>query len=300
MISLISQRKYTYIASGILVAASIVALALWGLRLGIDFRGGTLLEVQFAQEVSRADVGSALGAVELTDVSVQPAEGGDFLVRYLASDEAANERVREALAGLDEEMEILRTDFFGASVSRELARKAVEAVIAASVVIALYIAWAFRRVSRPVTSWQYGVGALLALLHDVVIVLGIFAVLGEFFSVEVGIPFVAAMLTVLGYSVNDTIVVYDRVRENLLRSPGGESFEALVNRSVSETLARSINTSLTVVLVLAAILIFGGETIRAFSLALLVGVIAGTYSSIFVASASLVTSHEYRRTRSKG
>jgi preprotein translocase subunit SecF len=292
--SLISKRKYTYIASAILVVVSVVALSIWGLRLGIDFRGGTLLEVVFSREISREDIQNALSDSNLTDVSVQTGDENGAIIRYLASDESANERVRESLAQLDENGEIVRTDFFGASVSKELARKAIEAVLVASVVIALYIAWAFRKVSRPVSPWQYGVGALIALAHDAVIVLGAFAFFGEFFSLEVGIPFVAALLTVLGYSVNDTIVVYDRVRENLIRSKKKESFESLVGRSVGETLARSVNTSLTVVLTLVAILIFGGESIRAFSLALLIGVIAGTYSSIFVASASLVTSYVYR------
>jgi preprotein translocase SecF subunit len=160
--------------------------------------------------------------------------------------------------------------------------------------IALYIAWAFRKISFTIPSWQYGVGAILALAHDLIIVLGVFSALGKFLDVEIGIPFVAALLTILGYSVNDTIVVYDRVRENILSSDAKENFENITNKSLNETMARSINTSLTVIVVLLAIIIFGGATIEFFALTLLVGVVSGTYSSIFVASALLVSNYNYK------
>jgi preprotein translocase subunit SecF len=155
--------------------------------------------------------------------------------------------------------------------------------------IAVYIALAFRRVSYPISSWEYGWGAVIALGHDILITVGVFSVFGKFLGVEVGVPFVAALLTILGYSVNDTIVVYDRIRENLLRGRTKGDFESTVNRSVNETMSRSINTSLTVIIVLIALALYGGESIRWFAIALLVGVGFGTYSSIFVASALLVT-----------
>ena len=152
-----------------------------------------------------------------------------------------------------------------------------------------YIAWAFRKVSRPVESWKYGLGAVIALSHDIIITTGVFSVLGHFFGVEVGIPFIAALLTILGFSVHDTIVVYDRTRENLLKSSRNAVFPEIVNKSLNETLVRSINTSLTVIITLLAIYIFGGASIKFFALALLVGITFGTYSSIFIASALLVT-----------
>ena len=161
----------------------------------------------------------------------------------------------------------------------------------------LYIAWAFRKVSRPIASWKYGAGAVIALVHDILITIGFFSILGHYFGVEVGVPFVAALLTILGFSVHDTIVVYDRTRENLLRSSAKESFPEIVNRSLNETLVRSINTSLTVIITLLAIYIFGGDSIRHFSLALLIGVSFGTYSSIFIASALLVTSYEWQKSK---
>jgi len=255
------------------------------------------MEIQFSENVDRGSVEEILQTAQIESFSVQPSEENRVIIRYVSSDEAGNERVRSGIDSMEASSEILRTDFFGASVSKELTAKAIEAVFIASLVIALYIAWAFRKVSRPIPSWQYGIGALIALFHDVILVLGAFAFLGHFFSIEVGIPFVAAMLTVLGYSVNDTIVVYDRIRENLMRFGSKEGFERIVNRSINETLARSINTSLTVIIVLLAIIFFGGATIQAFSLALLIGVIAGTYSSIFIASASLVVSYQWDQNR---
>jgi preprotein translocase subunit SecF len=190
-------------------------------------------------------------------------------------------------------------DFTNSSVSTELKSKSLWAIFFAVVGIMAYIAWAFRKVSRPVESWKYGAGAVIALIHDVLITIGVFSVLGHFARIEVGIPFIAALLTILGFSVHDTIVVYDRTRENLMRSSSKEQFPDIVNRSLNETLVRSINTSLTVLLTLLAIHFFGGESIKDFSLALLVGIFFGTYSSIFIASALLVTSYKLQLSPAK-
>ena len=181
-----------------------------------------------------------------------------------------------------------RLDYIGPSISSELKSKAIWALLVAVIGIAVYVAYAFRKVSRPVESWKYGVGAVVALVHDVLITVGIFAVLGHFFNIEIDSAFIAALLTILGFSVHDTIVVYDRTRENLLKSGSGEKFDETVNRSLNETMARSINTSLTVLVTLLAIFIFGGASIKTFTLALLIGITFGTYSSIFVASALIV------------
>jgi len=191
-----------------------------------------------------------------------------------------------------------RVDFINSSVSKELKSKSLMAIFWAVVGIMAYIAFAFRKVSRPVESWKYGAGAVIALIHDVLITVGVFAFLGHFYGIEVGIPFIAALLTILGFSVHDTIVVYDRTRENLIRSSLKEKFPDIVNRSLNETLVRSINTSLTVIITLLAIHIFGGESIKDFSLALLVGVTFGTYSSIFIASALLVTIYNWQTYKS--
>ncbi len=193
-------------------------------------------------------------------------------------------RIEEEFSGV----ELRHVEFVSSVISSELKRKAFGAVAMAVLGVALYIAWAFRKVSFPVESWKYGVAAVMALVHDVVITVGVFAFLGKFKGVEVNIPFIAALLTILGYSVNDTIVVFDRIRENLLKAGAKDDFEETVNQSIRETLARSINTSLTVLVVLVSIILFGGESIRDFALALFVGIFFGTYSSIFIASAFIV------------
>jgi preprotein translocase subunit SecF len=296
MLQIIQKRKYSYWLSAILIVLSVAALFTWELRLGIDFKGGTLVEVQFAKDPIPAvtEVRAPLEELGLQSLMVQATDEGGVIVRYFASDDAINEMVIGKLREIDPGLELLRTDFIGASVSGQIKENAFWGIVLSILGIAAYIALAFRRVSRPISSWEYGWGAVIALSHDIFLTVGAFAVFGRFMDVEVGVPFVAALLTILGYSVNDTIVVYDRIRENLLRSKAKENFEAIVNRSVNETMSRSINTSMTVIIVLAAISMFGGEGVRWFSNALLLGVVFGTYSSIFVASALLVTRYKMK------
>ncbi len=297
MLRIIQKRKYAYILSGCLILASIASVAVWGLRTGIDFKGGTLIEVRFGTETApeTAAVQEALDPLSLRSLTIQSTGEEGMIIRYLASDEAVNEGVMEALRGLDPDLTVLRTDFIGASVSGQIKRNALWGIVFSVVGIAAYIALAFRKVSYPVSSWEYGMGAVIALAHDIIITVGFFSIFGAFLGVEIGVPFIAALLTILGYSVNDTIVVYDRIRENLLRSKSKSDFEEIVDRSVNETMSRSINTSLTVLIVLAAIILFGGEGVRWFSVALFIGVLVGTYSSIFIASALLVTRNAWAK-----
>jgi preprotein translocase subunit SecF len=254
------------------------------------------MEIQFSldpiPEVNQVE--EKLSSLNLNSLTIQPTDNKGMLLRYLASDETANDKVLEQLQTVDPSVMVLRTDFIGGSVSEQIKKSAFTGIILSLLGIALYIGWAFRRVSGVVTSWEYGLGAIIALAHDIVIVIGLFAILGKFYGIEVGVPFIAALLTILGYSVNDTIVVYDRVRENLLRSSKKEDFEGIVNRSLNETVGRSINTSMTVIITLIAIVIFGGESIRYFGVALLAGVVFGTYSSIFIASALLVSRYNMK------
>jgi len=297
MLQIIQKRKYAYWFSGIITVASLVILIVWGLRLGIDFKGGTLMEVQFGKTPTpqSAEILEALSGIELRSLTVQPTKESGMLLRYLASDEGSNDAVLAKLKEIDNEVMELRTDFIGASVSDQIKRNAFVGIVLSILAIAAYIAWAFRRVSRPISSWEYGFGAVIALSHDILVVIGAFVLLGRFYDIEVGVPFVAALLTILGYSVNDTIVVYDRIRENLQRSViGKEDFEITVNRSLNETLGRSINTSLTVIIVLVAVTVFGGESIRWFGAALLMGVFFGTYSSVYIASALIVTRYKMK------
>ncbi len=292
---IINKRKYFYIVSGTLVIASLVVLSMWGLKFGIDFTGGTEMQVKFSQNIpDNTVISEKLKELNLDSLVVRKTSDGTVNIDYRNSNDQINTEVFGKIQEMDKDAIQLSTDFIGSTVSGQLKSSAIKSLILAILGIALYVAWAFRKVSRPVKSWKYGLGAILALSHDILITVGIFVLLGKFWGVEVGVPFIAALLTILGYSVNDTIVVYDRTRENLLRAGVKEDFEDIVNRSLNETLARSINTSLTVIIVLFALVLFGGESIRYFSVALLFGVTFGTYSSIYVASALLVTIYKHQ------
>ena len=295
MYNILGQRKYFYVFSGTLVILSVISLFGWGLKYGLDFTGGTLAEFSISNsQFSSNEIKSALTEAGIEDAVVTPTQNNSFLVRYGNSDDEKNKAVLAKLKEKYPDIQNTRLDYIGPSISSELKKKAIWALGIAIVGIALYIAYAFRQVSRPVESWKYGVGAVIALAHDVLITIGAFSILGHFWNTEVDTSFVAALLTILGFSVHDTIVVYDRTRENLLRRSAKEEFDETVNRSLNETMARSINTSLTVLITLLAIFIFGGESIKNFTLALLIGVTFGTYSSIFIASALMVDWWKWR------
>jgi preprotein translocase SecF subunit len=298
MKNIIQYRKYAYIVSIVLTVVSILAIGFWGLKLGIDFKGGTLLSLQYPESApTREAVYEKLDPLQLSGLSVQPAENNTVNIRYTAHDDTTNQEVLKALGEEEQAFEVLRADFIGGAVSQEITHDAFIGVVLSLIAIAVFIAYAFRKVSGVVTSWDYGWGAIIALAHDIVITVGIFAFLGHYYNIEIGVPFIAALLTILGYSVNDTIVVYDRVRENLMRGGGKVDFEALVNKSLNETLGRSVSTSVTVIITLLAITLYGGESTFSFALALLIGVTFGTYSSIFIASALLVSRYHWKMAR---
>lgn len=295
---IIQHRNIFFVLSGMAVIASLLALFIWGLKPGIDFKGGVLVEVKFPQQApSKEEFMQKINRLPLEDLSVQISEGNKMLIKFVSDSDKVNSQLNQLIKKEYPQAIIERTSFISSAISQELKNKAIQATIVAIIGIMLYIMWAFRRVSYPVESWKYGVGAILALAHDIIIVLGVFAFLGHYYGVEVNIPFIAALLTILGYSVNDTIVIFDRIRENLNRAEAKKNFEETVNRSINESMARSLNTSLTVIVVLLAIIFFGGESIKYFAIALLVGIIAGTYSSIFIASALLV---EFWKLKFKG
>ena len=431
MIKIVQKRKIWFAFSAVLVSASLIALLLWGLKFGIDFTGGTLMEFSFKEKtLNSQEIKDALADLDLGEISVQFSGEKDVLLRFKDVDEDTHQKIIAALDSaisgednIEEEIdnesendsseESIESDFdeeeigyfsprcslsaedcdektrnplqssaerlqrsgnisgenniskllggitkkalaadeetisnteeveesgievitssgeeinidaesidlsdieseeidlgamagaggenanikekrfnsIGPVIGNELKESAVWAIVIALIAIVLYIGFAFRKVSFPISSFKYGIIATIALFHDVIITLGVFAVLGHFYNVEIGIPFVAAILAILGYSVNDTIVVFDRTRENLLKS-GIDDFEKIVNKSVNETLVRSINTSFTTLVVLLTLYLFGGDTIKYFVVALMVGIAAGTYSSIFIASPLLVT-----------
>ncbi len=295
MLAIISKRKYFYFISGTLVTLSLIALFVWGLKFGIDFTGGTQMEVEFTKQVpDKNDLQKVLTPFKLNGLIMQVIDNKGITLKYKNSDDKINVQVFKAIQKKYPDAKRKSVDFIGSSVSDQLKKNAIEAIILAIIGIALYITWAFRKVSRPVKSWKYGIGAIIALSHDVIITIGFFVLFGQYFGVEVGVPFITALLTILGYSVNDTIVVYDRIRENLTKASAKEDFEKVVNRSLNETLARSINTSFTVIIVLLAVIFLGEASIKFFAIALLIGVVFGTYSSIYIASALMVTSYKYQ------
>jgi preprotein translocase subunit SecF len=288
---IIQKRKGFFVASAVLVVASIIIISIWGLKLGMDFVGGTKLTLKYENGVPTNDeVQEQLKDFGLGSLTIQSSEGNTMFVRFVTNeeDDEVLGNVQDKLLEAREDLRIEEVSFISSTISGELKSRSIMAIVFAIIGIAFYIAWAFRKVSHPIESWKYGIGAVIALAHDIIITVGVFSVLGHFYSVEVNVPFVAALLTILGFSVNDTIVIYDRVRENLNKAGAKDNFEETVNSSINQSLTRSINTSLTVVVVLVSIILFGGESIQSFSLALLIGIMFGTYSSIFIASALLV------------
>jgi preprotein translocase subunit SecF len=289
---LASKRRLWYTISLIVIIPGVIALILWGLNLGIDFTGGTNWNLKFDQSIETEQVRAVLDehGYEGSVVQISSEDGGNNNVAVINMKELQQgspeklelEQAFRSEIGDFEELEIVSV---GASVGNEISRRAVYAVALASVGIVIYILFAFRNTQNPVL---YGVAALTAMLHDVLVVLGIFAILGEFADVEIDALFVTAILTVIGFSVHDTIVVFDRIRENLARR-AAPTFEGIVDYSLAQTIVRSLNTSMTVVFTLLALYLFGGESTQNFVLALLIGVVSGTYSSIFNASQILVS-----------
>jgi preprotein translocase subunit SecF len=266
----------------------IAALGIWQLKIGLDFTGGTLLEVQGKDHVDRELLIRELEAVGVEKIIAQDSGSNALLLKSAAIGQEQHDKINEILK--NQEFTELRFENVGPTVGQDLTRKAIIAVAVASVAIILYIAYSFRNVPKPASSWRFGVTAIAALVHDLVITIGAFAVLGHFLGYEVDALFITALLTVMGFSVHDTIVVFDRLRENMRLSPISttDQFEHVANDSLVQTLNRSLNTSLTVILVLLAMALLGGETVRPFVIALLIGVTVGTYSSIAVATPLLV------------
>ena len=297
-LKIIKHRYFWLIWSGAMVVLSVAFLLIWGLKFGLDFTGGSLLEVKFANgQPAVPAIQAQLADNHLSSLTVQPTETS-VIMRFQESDENTHQAVLKSLKSLPESklgLEEIRFEAIGPSIGQELRSKAFWLLFFVLITIIIYIGFAFRRVSKPVSSWKYGLIAIIALFHDVLITLGVFALLGKFFGIEVNTSFVVAILTVLGYSVNDTIVVFDRTRENLPKS--ATSFAETVNLSLNQTFARSVNTVLTVLLALLAVFFFGGDSVRDLVIALIVGIFCGAYSSIFIASPLLVVWEERQRRR---
>jgi SecD/SecF fusion protein len=327
---IVQSRKVWFALSGALVVASLIALPVNGLKLGLDFTGGTLIELQFEESVTSEDVGNSIASVEegllameapvVEEVTSTASESPDtpsieafeedreievdfgepiivssgenrFIVRMK---HVSNEGHDALMDGLETDLgafEETRFTTIGPTIGDTMKQKAIMALGMAIVAIVLYIAFAFRRVPKQVSAWRFGMTAIAALLHDVIITLGIFVVLGSVLGVEIDALFITALLTIMGFSVHDTIVTFDRIRENLRNQKADETFETVANRAVNETLARSINTSLSTLFTVFMLFWLGADSIHYFLLALIVGLIAGTYSSVFFATPLLVAWH---------
>ena len=283
--------KYFFILPGLLSLVAVIALGFWGLRPGIDLAGGSLLQVTYQDNRPPVQqVQKITEPLELGEMRVQPADTASYIIRTRALSNDEHNNLSTVLGGLGSMKEDQFTTI-GPTIGAELLQKAWIAIALVVLCTIIFIAWAFRGVSKPVQSWKYGIVAIVTLLHDILVPAGLFAVLGHFVGAEVDALFIVALLTILGISINDTIVVFDRIRENLrINEDKGkrEEFEEVVGRSITQTIARSINTSLTVVIVLAALYFLGPVVTKNFALTLIVGMIAGTYSSIFLASPLLV------------
>lgn len=294
-LNIISRRRIWFALSGALVLLSVVAVLTLGLRFGIDFTGGSLLEIQMAETVQAQNARALMQEAGYGNLAIQSSDERGLLIRTQDLSEEEHQQLLTSLETQLGDLEELRFDSIGPVVGDELRFTATIGVLVTLLLIGLYIAWAFRKVSEPVASWKYGLFTILAAFHDVIITVGAFSLLGFFYGWEITTAFVAAVLTILGYSINDTVVVFDRTRENLIKRVG-DGFEDTVEKSIEQTITRSINTSLTTILALLAIFLFGGDSTRPFALALIIGIGVGTYSSIFLASPLLVA-WERRRVR---
>lgn len=300
MINLMDKKWWFFILSLVIILPGIFSLIFYGLNLGVDFKGGTLLEYELSSFASqnkfeKADVKEPIKqqfiARGIEVASITESSTNTYIIKTKPIDEKKITEVKKDLSEKYGKIEEVRVENVGPVIGAETTRNAFLAIILASVAIVLYLALAFRKVPKPTSSWRFGIVAVVALLHDVLVLVGIFSILGHFLGVEVDVLFITALLTVIGFSVHDTIVVFDRIRENLPKYLS-KKFTEVANISITQTLARSLNTSLTVVFVLLALLLFGGETIKWFVVALLIGIISGTYSSIFNATALLVVWEE--------
>ncbi len=286
--NIIGYRKIFFFFSGIMVLASLGAILFFGFRIGADFQGGALWQIRLSQ-TNAEEIKTFLQQEGLKNVSVFPVSDNSLLIKLDNLSETEHQKYLKSLQGKFGNVEELRFESIGPSVGNELKNKAIWAVVLVLIGISLFVAYAFRKVSHPVKSWKYGFITLITLFHDVIVPAGLIAFLGNTLGVEADINFVVALLVVMGFSVHDTIVVFDRIRENLMVRRAQESFESIVNNSVNQTLARSINTSLTLILVLISLFFFGPITLKYFILTILTGTIVGAYSSIFIASPLLVT-----------
>lgn len=296
MVRIVKYRAFYFLFSLLVIVPGLLAVIFWHINFGIDFTGGTLANFSVEGEPSTQDLSQLVKLGGFPVESVQTAGSKTYIIRLQPQSQEQVNKMKEVVGQKYGKVEELSLETVGPTISGEITRNALKAVVLACLAIVIYITWAFRQVPKPASSLSFGVAAIVALVHDILVVVGVFAILGRLLGVQVDSLFVTALLTVLGFSVHDTIVVFDRIRENLRKFPD-QSFEQVVDRSIVQTLGRSLSTSLTVVFVLFALILFGGASIKWFVVALLVGIVSGTYSSIFNAAPLLVVWQNFKTSR---
>lgn len=300
MLNIIGKKYLYFLISFILILPGVISLIVYGLQLSIEFTGGSRITLQFPEVVSQETVDEIRSSLQDEGIEVGTVQSSENSV-IVRTGPLTQEQSQTIITTLREDVGDFQQESFetiGPTIGEETTQKALYSIAIASVLIVVYIALSFRKVPKPASSWRFGITAIATVLHDVLFLLGLFSLLGYFYNVEIDSLFITALLTVIGFSVHDTIVVFDRIRENLLKV-GGLSFAEIANLSILQTLTRSLNTSFTALLVLFTLLLFGGETVRWFVVALFVGVAIGTYSSIFNAAPLIVVWQEWEEKRRK-
>jgi preprotein translocase subunit SecF len=283
----VKYYKFHYIFVSILVAASIALLIMFGLNLGIDFLGGTIWEVEFDNRPANSIIQEKLNKFDLGEVTIQPTGEKGVILRLKDIDENTHQQIFSSLGEISNIQE-KRFESIGPTIGKELRQKTLLLVIVSLIALLIYIAIAFRKLKWPIAGWQYGLVSIITLAVDILVPFLVLILLGKLYNVQFNIPIIAAMLTILGYTMNDKVIVFDRVRENLLKTRV-ESFAETVNQSLNQIIGRSLSTGSCTLMVLFAIFLFGGDTLKYFSLTLIIGIIVGTYTSLFIASALLVS-----------
>ena len=286
-------KKLYYIFSGALAIGSLVCLLLFGLKFGIDFLGGSILEVDFEKRLDNSVIQDKLKDLNLGEIILQPTGEKGVILKLRDISEETHQEILKRLDDVSGVQE-LRFESIGPVIGKELRQKTIILIIISLAALLIYIAISFRKVSFPFSSLQFGVISIAALILDILILMGVFAALGNFYNIQFGIPIVTAFLTILGYTINDKVIVFDRVRENISRTRGVD-IGSLVDRSLNEILLRSLSTGACSLLVLFFIFFLGGQTIKYFALTLIIGIIVGTYSSLFLASPLLVEWTKWRK-----
>lgn len=286
MINFIKYRKIYYFISGTLIAISIGCLFIFGLKFGIDFTGGSILELDFERKPEVPEIQEKLSNFNLGEIVVQPTSEKGVIIRMREVDEDTHQQILLKLEEISK-FDKKRFESIGPVIGNELRRKTAILIIVSLSALFFYIGIAFRKISRVISPWQYGIISIFAISFDVLIAVGVFSILGKMYNVQFNIPIVTALLTILGYTINDKVVIFDRVRENVFKIKEG-SFEEIINQSLNQILVRSVSTGFCTLLVLISILLFGGETLKYFAFTLIIGIIVGTYSSIFLAPFILI------------